>query len=296
MSFFDKKRVLVTGGAGFIGSHLVERLVAERAHVIVLDNLSTGIYENLSAVYKQIQFINGSVTDMATCIQACAQVEIIFHLAAFTSAPRSIQEPHECFTTNILGTQTILEAARLCNVKRFLLASSAAVYGTKEGACTETDHCKPTSPYGYSKWIGELLLQQYAQCYTIETVVLRYFNVFGIRQDPNSPYAGVIAHFREKMKHNRPLVLYGDGTQTRDFVSVETIVEANVQLAQKPIQQLKAGVYNIASGKTISLLTLIEQLRTEFPNFDQSITFAPERPGDIHHSQADIERYRSLVV
>lgn len=293
-TFFAHMQILVTGGAGFIGSHIVDKLVEHGAQVTVLDNLVTGKMQNLAHVKEHITFINGDITDYQTCLEATKNKTIIFHLAAYTSAPGSMEHPDLCFRTNVVGTHNILQAAYVNKAQRVISTSSAAVYGSKEGICKETDICNPTSPYGFSKLHGEYLCQQYSTCFGLETVSLRYFNVFGPRQDPHSPYAGVIAHFSEKMRHNKPIAVYGDGTQTRDFVPVANIVTANLKLAQLPSSLMTGQPFNIATGTSISLLELIQQLKKEFPQFDQAVTFTAQRPGDIKHSQADCSKYASL--
>lgn len=295
-SFFAHMNILVTGGAGFIGSHLVDALVAQGAQVTVLDNLSTGTLANLTQSREKITFIKGDITDAQTCIDAARGQDIIFHLAAYTSAPGSMECPDRCFAINVLGTQHILHAAYVNKVQRVICTSSAAVYGNKEGICRETDMCNPQSPYGFSKLQDEYLCQQYSRCFGLETVCLRYFNVFGPRQDPHSPYAGVIAHFSEKMRNNQPIAIFGDGTQTRDFVPVATIVAANLKAAQMPAMYMTGQPFNIATGKSITLLELVEMLKKEFPHFNQPITFKADRPGDVKHSQADCSKFSQLEV
>lgn len=286
------QQVLVTGGAGFIGSHLVEALVAQGAKVTVLDNLTTGNLNNLTAVQNDIIFLEGDITNPKDCATATKNQAIVFHCAAFTSAPASVDLPDDCFRINVLGTHTVMESARKNNVGRVIFCSSAAVYGQTAGIVAESNPCHPASPYGFSKLIGEQILQTYYTSYRMPTVALRYFNVFGPRQDPHSPYAGVVAHFTQKLRTNSPITIFGDGTQTRDFVPVAEIVAANLLFAQLDASHLTAQACNIATGKSITLLELLATLEQNFPNFNQQVTFAPARPGDIKDSAADCTRYQ----
>ncbi len=292
-NFYNQRNVLVTGGAGFIGSHIVEMLVELGAHVRVLDNLSTGSLDNLASVINNIEFVNGSVTDRATCDAALKNMQTVFHLAAMVSVPQSIEDPAGCHDNNMTGTLNILDACRLHNVQELAFSSSSAVYGPQEGACSENSPTNPTSPYGYTKLMGEWYCRQYAQLYSIGTVSLRYFNVFGPRQNPHGGYAAVVAKFRHQLANNLPLIIFGDGQQTRDFVPVSEVVHANLLLAMHA-KKYPGDVFNIASGKTISLLELAEQLRSEFPTANSPIQFMPARAGDIIHSSADCKKYRQV--
>ncbi len=287
--------MVVTGGAGFIGSHLVEKLVALGAHVTVIDNLRTGKLENLAAVSSVITFINGDIRDKELCIKVLIGADAVFHLAAQVSVPESVTDPELCFSINVNGTFNILEAARINKVKRFTFSSSCAVYGEYTGPCAETAACHPTSPYAYSKFIGEQLCQQYSQVFNVPTVVLRYFNVFGPRQDPHSQYAGVIAKFTENMKTNMPITIFGDGTQSRDFVPVEQIVEANLSLTLLPDDLCTGTPINIATGTSSSILELFNELKSEHPNYQHQPLFAPARQGELKHSQANCSLYRKLL-
>lgn len=287
--------VLVTGGCGFIGSHLAESLVAQGAQVTILDDYSTGFARNISHIQDSITFIQGNICDMQTCLQAVQGKKIVFHLAAYISVPGSMTDPELCHSTNIVGTMNMLEACRQAGVERFVLSSSAAVYGPQAGVCVETMACAPTSPYGYSKWIGELLCQQYARCFGLKTICLRYFNVYGPRQNPAGAYAGAVAKFTHNMQYDLPITIFGDGTQTRDFIGVKQVAQANMKLALLDAELMTGQPYNIATGHSISLLDLIAQLKKEFPDYKETITFAPARPGDIAHSSADCSAYEALL-
>lgn len=295
MEFFAHCLVLVTGGAGFIGSHLVHRLVERGAQVTVLDNLSTGKKEYLADIIDRITFIEGDITNFATCKRAAEKQQVIFHLAAHVSVPESVENPLHCFNTNVLGTSNMLEAARQEGVQRFIIASSSAVYGEKSGACKETDSCNPSSPYGYSKMLAEQLVQQYCQLYNLSGLCFRFFNVWGERQNPDGHYAAVIAKFKNRLAQNLPITIFGDGLQTRDFIYVGNLVDAILSLTCKPQSLLQGQAINLASGKSITLLELIENLKKEYPTYKKEILFAPARTGDIKHSAADCTRYYDIA-
>lgn len=293
---YDGIKVLVTGGCGFIGSHLVELLVAEGAQVSVIDNFSTGKRENLADIADRVRIIHSDITDASACIKASEGQDIIFHLAALTSVNESMIKPADYFRVNIQGTCNMLEAARINGVKRFVFSSSAAVYGNKDGVCSEDDSCAPTSPYGFSKLIGEQLCRQYCQCFGINSICLRYFNVYGPRQDPASEYAGVVSKFKECLHHNRPITIFGDGLQTRDFVPVAEIARANMMLGLLPAACMQAQPCNIATGKSINLHELIDMLAAQSNRAERPIIrYGPSREGDIRHSQADCSRLNMLM-
>jgi UDP-glucose 4-epimerase len=295
VNFYRNKKVIVTGGAGFIGSHLVEKLVSLHAQVTVLDNLHTGTLKNLESVRTQITFIEGDIQNKELCNASLKEAEIVFHLAAQISVPESVIDPEHCFTTNVTGTFNLLEAARIHKIRRLVFSSSCAVYGEQNGPCRETSTCAPASPYAYSKLLGEQLCQQYSTVFNLPTVVLRYFNVFGPRQNPSGQYAGVIAKFTENMSHNVPITIFGDGTQSRDFVPVHNIVEANLTFAQLPDGLCMGDPINVATGTSSSVLELFHTLKTKFPSYSQELQFAPARVGEIKHSQADCRRYQTLI-
>lgn len=284
----------MTGGAGFIGSHLVDALIVAGARVTVLDNLSTGNKDNLAQSINNITFIKGDIRDAQTCLDASKDCEFIFHLAACVSVPQSMKEPVFCHDVNINGTFNLLEAARKNNIKRFVLSSSCAVYGQQTAACSETTTCNPESPYAYSKWMGELLCQQYARTYNIPSICLRYFNVIGDRQNPYGPYAGVYAKFSDLIKQNKPVTVFGDGLQSRDFIPVAQVVEANMRLALLPRDQCNGQAVNIGTGITTTVLDIYNQLKSKFDYKEDSPCFEPTCAGDIYYSCADIQLYEKL--
>jgi nucleoside-diphosphate-sugar epimerase len=294
-TLYNNVEVLVTGGCGFIGSHIVKALVLWGAQVTVVDNLSTGLRENIEDVIHNVTFVQADITDFQTCVKYSTGKQVVFHLAAHISVPKSMIEPYECHRINTLGTLNMLEAARLCGVQRFVFSSSSAVYGAHEGISEEGDACNPTSAYGSSKLVGEMLCKEYNELHGVSTVALRYFNVYGLRQRSDTQYAAVRATFMDKMRRNQPLIIFGDGHQTRDFVPVDTVVEANLLMGIVPTRQLPTfQAFNIASGRAISILELIDELRQQFPNFNQPIQFTTPRPGDVKYTAANCTRYRTI--
>ena len=292
-SMYHGLPVLITGGCGFIGSHIAENLVATGAQVTIIDDLSTGFLHNIEHIRNNVQFIQASITDKDACFQATRGQKIIFHLAALISVPESIINPQLCHDINVNGTFNILEAARINKVKKFVLSSSAAVYGNITQTCHEQMPCNPESPYGFSKHIDELLCQQYSKVYGLETVVLRYFNVWGPRQNPQGSYAGVVAKFTQNIQLNKPITIYGDGLQKRDFIHVNEVSDANLLLGRSSVGN--GEIFNIATGTSITLLDLIEQLKKQYPYYNQEIRFEPARMGDLKISQADCSKYKALV-
>lgn len=284
---------LVTGGAGFIGSHLVERLVRQGATVRVVDNLSTGRRENLAEVWDNIQWIPGDVCDGALMREAAEGVDCIFHQAALASVPRSLETPLETHAACATGTLTVLEAARRAGVRRVVYAASSSAYGNRPSSPKyESDLPEPISPYGAAKLAGEYYCQAFTASLGLETVALRYFNVFGPRQDPDSPYSAVIPLFITAMLQGRRPVIYGDGLQSRDFVYVENVVEANLLAAHSPAAV--GRVLNIGAGRAVDLLTLLAALN-RLLQMHVEPEFAPPRPGDVRESLADITLAKTLL-
>ena len=286
-------RFVVTGGAGFIGSNTVEELVRRGASVVVLDDLSAGKEENLAEMRNKITFIKGSIIDIEVVRKAMHEAEYVLHLAARTSVPRSVKDPIETNRINIDGTLNVLVAARDAKVKRIVFAASSSAYGeTPTLPKVETMEPQPISPYGVTKYVGELYAQTFGRCYGLENVCLRYFNIFGPRQDPSSPYSGVLAKFCTAFLEDTQPVIFGDGEQTRDFTYVDNAVQANLLACEAPSASGK--VFNIGVGgrfslnQTVALLNKISGKRLEV-NYDAA------RDGDIRDSQADISQAREFL-
>jgi nucleoside-diphosphate-sugar epimerase len=290
--FYDKKRVLVTGGAGFIGSHLVEKLVSLGARVTIFDNFSAGSLANLKSVVHAINVIYADVRSPYSCLKATANQEIVFHLAAFISVPESFKDPQLCYNINIDGTNNMLTGCEKNSVKTFIYSSSSAVYGNKNSICSETDQLHPESPYAISKHKGELATKHYFQTYRLNTAILRYFNVYGQRQNPNGAYAAVVAKFTQQLLTKEPLTIFGDGKQTRDFIHVSKVVDANLMVAMH--DALHGDVFNVGTGRSMNLLQLIDHLEKELKIQRTAVSFMPARQGDIEHSQANCEKYQKL--
>jgi UDP-glucose 4-epimerase len=283
-------RALVTGGAGFIGSHLVARLLEGGHSVRVLDDLSTGKRDNLADVAADVELIVGDVRNSALVDEVATGCEVIFHQAAIVSVPASVEDPQKSHDVNIQGTLNVLLAARKRNVRRVVFACSAAIYGEDPTLPKrEAMQASPISPYGIEKMTGEHYVLAWPRLYGVEGVSLRYFNVFGPRQDPRSPYSGVISIFADRALAGREVTIYGDGQQTRDFVFVEDVVQANLLAATKPLASGRA--YNIARGERTTLLEL-HALVAKLAGNDVPPIHAPQRSGDIRHSFADISQAR----
>ena len=286
-------RWLVTGGAGFIGSHLVEALVARGHPVRVLDNFSTGRWENLAAVRDRIEVVEGDIRDPRAVRQAMDGVEVVAHLAAIVSVERSLQDPQETTEVNTGGTLHLLEAARRAGVQRFLFASSAAIYGDHSQLPLQEElPPHPLSPYAASKVAGEALCQSYRAAYGLSTVVLRFFNIYGPRQDPQSPYSGVISIFVGRMRQGLPPVIYGDGQQTRDFVYVEDVVAALIRAGEQ--DGADGAVLNVARGEETSVLQLVALLNQALGTRLEPM-FAPARAGEVRRSAGDPHRAQAVL-
>ena len=281
-------RALVTGGAGFIGSHLSHRLLELGHEVVVLDNFFSGSRANLRGIAEHIRIVEGDVRDLATVEGCAAGCDVVFHEAAIVSVPYSVDHPQESHDVNIQGTLNVLQAARRAGTKRLVFASSAAIYGEEPTLPkSESMRPEPMSPYGVEKITGEHYLATWSRLFGLETVALRYFNVFGPRQDPKSAYSGVISIFVDRILGARPITFFGDGSQCRDFVYVANVVDANILAATR--DGVSGGAFNVACGKRTTLLelaTLIERAAgTAVPR-----SFAEPRAGDIKDSVADIAR------
>lgn len=277
---------IVTGGAGFIGSHIAEYLVSHGHEVTIIDNLHSGSAENIRHLLKNpgFYFVEGSITDLGLLRDVCKGADGIFHQAAIPSVPRSIQDPVTTNEANVSGTLNVLVAARDLDIKKVVYASSSSVYGdTPTLPKAEGMNANPKSPYAVSKLAGEYYCRVFSEIYGIRTAALRYFNVFGPRQDPESQYAAVIPRFITRILSSQPPVIYGDGTQTRDFTYVRDVVQANV----KAMESTAEGVFNVAYNRRISLLSLVDMIAEE-TGISVDPVFEHPRPGDIHDSQADI--------
>ena len=285
---------LVTGGAGFIGSHIVEALVAEGAAVRVFDNLATGHRENLDPVKGRYEWFGNDIRDTAALAAAMKGVDYVFHEAAMVSVPLSVEKPRECHEVNATGTLNVLLAAREAGVKRVVMAATAAAYGNNpELPKRESMRPEPESPYGLTKVTGEYYLRTFALLYGLQTVALRYFNVYGPRQDPKSMYSGVISKFVDVLTAGGTPTIFGDGGQTRDFVFVKDVVQANL----KAMQGKRVGtgeIINVGTGRAVSLLDLLAALG-DLTGRRVSPLFAPVRAGDVRHSLSDIGQARLLL-
>jgi UDP-glucose 4-epimerase len=286
-------RVLVTGGAGFIGSHLVEALVKDGHRIRVLDDFSSGHRRNLQAVEDDVEVLEGDCADIETARRAVQGIEAVFHEGAVPSVARSVQDPLRSHRANATATLHMLVAARDASVRRFVYAGSSSVYGnTRELPKSESMTPRPLSPYAVGKLTGETYVRIFADLYGLETLTLRYFNVFGPRQDPGSPYSGVISLFTTALLEGRRPVIYGTGNQTRDFTYVENVVEAN-RLALVA-RKLQGQTVNIATGRRVSLKQLLRHLARAIGRPAEA-EHREARPGDVQHSLADIRLARKLI-
>jgi nucleoside-diphosphate-sugar epimerase len=289
--------VLVTGGAGFIGSHIVRTLLERGDHVRVLDNFSTGKRENLAGL--DIEIVEADLRDASRVIQACRGVETIFHEAAFVSVPQSMKEPGDCFDVNVTGTACLLQSAHKYGVRRVVFASSAAVYGDSDALpLAEETRLRPLSPYAASKRVDEIYGQLYTTSFGLEVVGLRYFNVYGARQCPDSQYAAAVPIFIRRLLEGKSITVFGDGGQTRDLIFVGDVVRANLVAAAHP--SAPGRVFNICTGQETRILDLIEILQDLFPSAPAP-EFAEPRAGDIYRSigspqmAADLLGFRAEV-
>jgi nucleoside-diphosphate-sugar epimerase len=286
-------RYLVTGGAGFIGSNTVDELVRRGHSVVVLDDFSSGKEDNLAEIRNKITFIKGSITDIEVVRKAMHEAEYVLHLAARTSVPRSVKDPIETNKINIDGTLNVLVAAKELKIKRVVFAASSSAYGeTPTLPKVETMQPRPISPYGVTKYVGELYGQTFGRCYGLENVALRYFNIFGPRQDPGSPYSGVLAKFCTAFLEDTQPVVFGDGEQTRDFTYVENAVQANLLACEAP--NVSGRVFNVGVGGRVSLNEVLRTLG-KITGKTLDAKYDPPRDGDIRDSQADISQAREYL-
>ena len=287
------KKVVVTGGVGFIGSHLSEELVSRGYYVVIFDDLSTGKMENIEALLnnENVEFSRGSITNLRLLNELFQGIDYVFHQAAIPSVPRSIENPMASHNVNITGTLNVLFAARDCNIRKVVCASSSSVYGdTPQLPKVEDMVPNPLSPYAVSKLAGEYYSQVFQQNYGLQTVCLRYFNVYGPRQDPESQYAAVIPKFIMSIAQKTPPVIFGDGEQSRDFTFVKDVVEANILAAESEA----SGIFNIGSGKSITINQLAKLTANLLGNYSINPIHEEPRPGDIKDSLADITRAKTF--
>lgn len=281
-------KYLVTGGAGFIGSNLAEALLRKGETVRIFDNFSTGKRTNIESL--DLEVIEGDIRDLEQCRKAALGMDFVIHKAALASVPASVADPLYSNAVNITGTLNMLTAARQAGVRRFVFASSSSVYGDgPEPVKTESSGIRPLSPYALGKLAGEEYCRMFFRLFGMETVCLRYFNVFGPRQDPNSEYAAVIPKFISALLGGRRPVIYGDGLQTRDFIFIGDVVQANLLACARP--EVAGGVFNIACDRGISLLELLDEIKAVSGNNNAPV-FEPARIGDVRHSRADISLAR----
>lgn len=284
---------LVTGGAGFIGSHIAAALSDSGARVRIIDDLSTGYPENISEIGRDIEFINASVTDTDALSRAMEGVELVFHEAAIPSVPRSVVKPVETHEASVNGTFSLLLAARDRKVRRVVYAASSSAYGDQvESPKHEGMRPDPLSPYAVAKLVGEYYCEVFTRVYSLETVSLRYFNVFGPRQDPGSQYSGVISRFILALENGDRPVIYGDGEQTRDFTYIANVVNANLRAAEAGAAVGK--VINIANGESVSVNEVLATLQ-KLTGSNQTAEYAPARTGDVRDSLADLTLARSVL-
>ena len=285
---------LVTGGAGFIGSHIAAALVDQGATVRIIDDLSTGYRRNIEQLASQVDFIKANVRDDRALRRALADVELVFHEAAIPSVPRSVENPVESHEATANGTFAVLLAARDQKVRRVIYAASSSAYGDQpELRKHEEMRPAPLSPYAAAKLMGEYYCQVFTHVYGLETVSLRYFNVFGPRQDPTSQYSGVISRFMDALVSGKQPVIYGDGEQSRDFTYISNVVEANFRAVESSAAVGK--VINVANGESVTLNQLLDTMKSIVGKGDVAPRYEPPRRGDVRHSLADLTRARELL-
>src|SRR5947209_9579691 len=281
---------LITGIAGFIGSSIARAVLERREQVRGTDNLATGKRENIKAIADRIDFREADLLDLDAMKEACHGVECVYHQAAIPSVPKSVLDPLGSNQANVDGTVNILIAARDAKVRRVVYAASSSAYGDTPTLPKREDMTpNPISPYAVAKLASEYYMVSFFRCYGLETVSLRYFNIFGPRQDPTSPYSGVLAKFIIQMLRGEQPTIFGDGEQSRDFTYIDNAVSANLLACKAPSQKVAGGVFNVATGRRVNLKETFRILK-EFTGFQDEVKFGPERPGDVKHSLADISR------
>jgi len=284
---------LVTGGAGFVGSHIVEGLLARGKKVRVIDNFSTGSRKNLEHLLGKIELIEGDIRKVEDCRRACEGAAVVLHEAAVPSVPKSVVDPETSHTANVDGTFNMLMAAREAGVRRFVYAASSSAYGDVEVSPKHEDiRPQPKSPYSVNKLVGEYYCRTFYECFGLQTVSLRYFNVFGPRQDPKSQYAAAIPAFVTAILQDRRPVVYGDGEQSRDFTFVENVIEANVLAAGAP--ETHGEVVNVACGASVTINQIIARIN-ELLGKSVEPVYEPMRAGDVMHSLADVRRAKEVI-
>lgn len=293
-SFYANRNVCVTGGAGFIGSHVTTLLASLGSNVTVLDDLSQGLRENLKDVARPVRLVEGSILDPKAVKDAMAGAEVVFHLAALVSVPKSVEEPERYYDVNAMGTLRVMEAARAAGVKRVVYSASSSAYGDSPALPKAESHVpEPLSPYATSKLSGEHIVRVYSVCYGISTISLRYFNIFGPRQRPDSPYAAAIPRFAQALVEGRRPTVFGDGSQTRDFTHVANVAHANT-LGGASQAPLRGESVNIACGRSCTLLELLQAMAKALGVKAEWDT-APPRVGDVLHSSADVSLAQRLI-
>jgi UDP-glucose 4-epimerase len=291
-------KYLVTGGAGFIGSHIAETLLEQGHTVRILDNFSTGRRENVDALTRRfdgtrLEILEGDIRDASRVNEAVSGIEVIFHSAAFVSVPQSMQEPQECFEVNLTGTSLLFDEARRAGVRRAVVASSAAVYGESDALpLVEETPLQPKSPYAVSKRVNEMYAELFTNSFGFDVVALRYFNVYGPRQRPDSMYAAAVPIFIRRLLDGKPITVYGDGGQTRDLINVRDVVRANLIASEHP--DAAGKIFNICTGIETRLLDLLEVILDLFPNAPAP-EFAAPRAGDIYRSVGSPQKAKSML-
>ncbi|MEK6982276.1 MAG: SDR family NAD(P)-dependent oxidoreductase [Candidatus Micrarchaeota archaeon] len=285
------KRILVTGGAGFVGSHICEQLVSKEYKVVILDDFSTGTMDNIRHIKNKIEIIEGGITFIEDVEKALSGVDYVIHEAAIVSVADSIKDPEKCYEINVEGTKNVLNLCAEKKIKKVVLASSAAVYGDSTPPIKETEQTKPISPYGISKLMNEQTASWFSTKYNLPTICLRYFNIYGPRQDPGSSYAGVISKFIDCVKNDKNPIIFGDGSQTRDFIYVKDVARATILAMESNLSNVNL---NIATGKQTSINTLFSTIK-KILHSDINPKNENERIGDIKYSYADVNMAKELL-